>query len=262
VATLDAVRQIPLATPAGGTVLLGSVVDVSLGRGSAVINHEDRERLGEITANVAPGYTAGDVLAAFNKKMESTPLPEGVHLKVGGENEETTQSFVEMFFALIAGIALMFVVLVLAFNSLRFSAYLLSAVPLSLIGVFGGLTLTGQTLSFPSLLGIIALAGVIINHAIILMDSILRRMKDGHHSNFREIIIESAVSRLRPIVLTTVTTVIGMIPLIYVSSLWGPLAFAILFGLSFSMTLTLLLIPILVYRWPGKNVKRLFEGKK
>jgi multidrug efflux pump subunit AcrB len=168
----------------------------------------------------------------------------------------------EMFFALIAGVALMFVVLVLAFNSLRYSAFLLSAVPLSLIGVFGGLTITGQELSFSSLLGIIALAGVIINHAIILMDSILRRMHDGKLKDFEEIVVESAVSRLRPIVLTTITTVIGMIPLIFVSALWGPLAFAILFGLSFSMTLTLLLIPILVFRWPGKNLPAHVVRKK
>jgi len=262
IASLDAVRQIPLTTPTGQTILLGSVVDESLDRSNAVINHEDRQRLGQITANVAPGYTAGEVLAAFNKKMEATPLPEGVRLKVGGENEETNQSFMEMFFALIAGVALMFVILVLAFNSLRYSAYLLSAVPLSLIGVFGGLTLTGQTLSFSSLLGIIALAGVIINHAIILMDSILRRMRESGETDFEEIVIASATSRLRPIFLTTITTVIGMIPLIFVSALWGPLAFAILFGLSFSMTLTLLLIPLLVYRWPGTLPEGILRHKK
>ncbi|TSC68073.1 MAG: acriflavin resistance protein, partial [Parcubacteria group bacterium Gr01-1014_56] len=262
VTTLDAVRNIPLATPSGQTILLGSVVDESLGRSNAVINHEDRERLAEITANVAPGYTPADVLAAFNKKMETTPLPEGVHLKVGGENEETNQSFMEMGIAFLAGLALMFVVLVLAFNSMRYSLYLISSVFLSLIGVFGGLTLTGQTLSFSSLLGIIALAGVIINHAIILMDSILRRLSDHSNKDFKEIVIESATSRLRPIVLTTITTVIGMIPLIFVSTLWGPLAFAILFGLSFSMTLTLLLIPMLVYRWPDRTTKALLASRK
>jgi multidrug efflux pump subunit AcrB len=262
VTTLDSVLQIPLVTPTGQSILLGSVVDQSLNRSNAVINHEDRERLGEITANVAPGSTPGDVLAAFNKKIAETPLPAGVHLKVGGENEETNQSFMEMGFAFLAGLALMFVVLVLAFNSMRYSFYLILSVFLSLIGVFGGLTITGQTLSFSSLLGIIALAGVIINHAIILMDSILRRMNDQAHHDFEEIVVESAVSRLRPIVLTTITTVIGMIPLIFVSALWGPLAFAILFGLSFSMTLTLLLIPVLVFRWPSKLPSHIVKAKK
>jgi multidrug efflux pump subunit AcrB len=80
----------------------------------------------------------------------------------------------------------------------------------------------------------------------------LRRLHAGAGRAFSDIVVEAAVSRLRPIVLTTLTTVIGMIPLTYASALWGPLAFAILFGLSFAMVLTLILIPLLVYRWPGK----------
>jgi multidrug efflux pump subunit AcrB len=253
VATLDAVRQIPLVNQSGQTILLGSVVDESLDRSNAVINHEDRMRVGSVTANAAPGYTAGEVLAAFEKKMAETPLPPGVHEKIGGENEETNQSFAEMGVAFIAGLALMFVLLVLSFNSIRYSFYLILSVFLSLIGVFGGLTLTGQDLSFPSLLGVIALAGVIINHAIILMDSIIHRIQNGAGRKFSDIVIESATTRLRPIILTTITTVVGMIPLTRASSLWGPLAYAILFGLSFAMLLTLVLIPLLVFRWPGRK---------
>ena len=171
---------------------------------------------------------------------------------VGGENEETNKSFAEMGYALIAGIVLTFVILVLAFDSFRFAGYLLILVPLSLIGVFGGLALTLQPLSFPSLMGVIALAGVIINHAIILMDAMIVRIKRGAGRPFIDIVIEAAVSRLRPIVLTTITTVVGMVPLVFASALFGPLALAILFGLSFAMVLTLILIPVLVYRWPGK----------
>ena len=123
-------------------------------------------------------------------------------------------------------------------------------VVLSLIGVFGGLFISGQTLSFSSVVGIIALSGVIINHAIILTDSIHRIAMARKDLPARDIIIEAAVSRLRPIVLTTIATVIGMIPLAGATALWGPLAFAIMFGLAFSMILTLVMIPILTYRWP------------
>ncbi len=254
-ANLDALRQIPLTTPAGATVLLGSVLDESLDRSNAVINHEDRKRVATLTSNVTSEYTPSEVLAGFRGNMQGVELPEGVMMSVGGENEETDQSFIEMFYALLGGIGLMFVILVLAFDSMRFSAYLLSTVPLSLIGVFGGLALTGNPLSFPSLLGVIALAGVIINHAIILMDSILRRMREPNGREFSEIVVEAATTRLRPIFLTTITTVVGMIPLILVSGLWGPLAFSIFFGLSFAMILTLILIPLLVYRWPGKRLR-------
>jgi HAE1 family hydrophobic/amphiphilic exporter-1 len=109
------------------------------------------------------------------------------------------------------------------------------------------------------MLGFIALAGVIINHAIILLDSILHRLeaekKAGSMVKLYDIVIESASIRLRPIVLTTVTTVVGMIPLAGASALWGPLAFAIMFGLSFAMVLTLVLVPLLFYRYPGKKYK-------
>ena len=249
--TIDSLHQVPIQTQ-HGSVLLGSLLTESITRNDSVINHEDRKRVVTLTSDVLPGYTAGGVLAAFNKKMESVQLPAGVTAEVGGENEQTNQSFQDMGFALVEGLALMFIILVLAFNSYRYTFYLLSIVPLSLIGVFGGLTLTGQNLSFSSLLGVIALAGVIINHAIILMDSIIQRLKVGAGRKFGDIIVEAATTRLRPIVLTTITTVIGMIPLTFASALWGPLAFAILFGLSFAMILTLVLIPLLVYRWPGK----------
>jgi multidrug efflux pump subunit AcrB len=113
------------------------------------------------------------------------------------------------------------------------------------------------------MLGLIALAGVIINHAIILLDSILHRLNHEKESanplTLKEVIIESSAIRLRPIVLTTVTTVVGMIPLAGVSALWGPLAFAIMFGLSFAMVLTLVLIPTFFYRYPGKAYESMKE---
>ncbi len=158
-----------------------------------------------------------------------------------------------MGYAFIAGLVLMIAIMVVQFNSIRHALYLILMVILSLIGVFGGLFLSAQTLSFSSVIGIIALAGVIINHAIILTDSIHRIAQTRPELGSREIIVEASVSRLRPIFLTTATTVIGMIPLAGASSLWGPLAFAIMFGLAFSMILTLVMIPLLTYRWPGKH---------
>jgi multidrug efflux pump subunit AcrB len=101
------------------------------------------------------------------------------------------------------------------------------------------------------MLGVIALAGVIINHAIILLDSVLHTLRNNSELPLRDAIVEASAIRLRPIFLTTITTVIGMIPLTGVSALWGPLAFTIMFGLTFAMVLTLLFIPVLFYRWPG-----------
>jgi HAE1 family hydrophobic/amphiphilic exporter-1 len=254
--TLDTIKQLSIATPNGGSVLLGSLITTKVSESRSVISHEDGKRISSIGSQLKNGATALEVVAAFKKQEATLNIPKGIEIDYGGENEDVQKTFKEMGFALLAGMAGMLMILVLEFNSFRYAFYLLFTIPLSLIGVLGGLTLTGQTLSFSSMLGLIALAGVIINHAIILLDSILHRLahekEQEHPASLHEIIIESASVRLRPIVLTTVTTVVGMMPLAGVSALWGPLAFAIMFGLAFAMVLTLVLIPTFFYRYPGK----------
>jgi HAE1 family hydrophobic/amphiphilic exporter-1 len=244
----DALRSIAIPTPRG-PVLLGSVLDTSVNRGKTSIQHDDRNRIETVTSQVV-GKTPIEITAEFERRASELEMPQGVAMKIGGETEDVNQSFAEMGLAAIAGLVLMTAIIVMQFNSMRHALYLILMVILSLIGVFGGLFITAQTLSFSSVIGIIALAGVIINHAIILTDSIHRLSMRGDLKP-KEIVVEAAVSRLRPIFLTTVTTVIGMVPLAGASALWGPLAFAIMFGLGFSMILTLVMIPILTYRWPG-----------
>lgn len=251
--TIDAIRI--LSVPgAQGPVPLSAIATITYEPARSAIKHEDGERTVTLSSEKTPEGNALTIAQGFKKGMESITLPEGVVMTIGGESEDVNKSFAEMLIALIAGSLLMLAILVLEFNSFRQSLYLLSIIPLSLIGVMTGLAITGAPLSFPSMLGVIALAGVIINHAIILMDSIARIGREHPGESLRDVVIEASASRLRPIFLTTVTTVVAMIPLSLVSSLWGPLAFAVMFGLSFSMILTLLLIPVLYYRWPGKEV--------
>ena len=246
----DAIRTLSIPTPRG-PVLLGSVLRAELRKGTVAIQHEDRERVASVSSLVSEETTAGEATAVFEARVDELEMPPGVTMKIGGETEDVNQSFAEMGFAFLAGLVLMIAIMVMQFNSVRHALYLILMVILSLIGVFGGLFITAQTLSFSSVVGIIALAGVIINHAIILTDSIHRFSQSRTDVPYRDVIIEAAVSRLRPIVLTTVTTVVGMLPLAGASALWGPLAFAIMFGLAFSMILTLVLIPVMTYRWPG-----------
>lgn len=256
---IDAIKQLPIATPSG-SVLLGSLVTISVSESRASISHEEGKRITRVSSNLEEGMTALEVVGAFKAKEDLLEIPDSVEIKYGGENEDVEKTFTEMFLALVAGMVGMLAILVLEFNSIRYSLYLLLTIPLSLIGVLFGLTVTGQALSFSSMLGLIALAGVIINHAIILLDSLLRRLeqdKEKEGVTLSEVIVESSAIRLRPIFLTTVTTVVGMIPLAFVSALWGPLAFAIMFGLSFAMVLTLVLIPVFFYRYPGKEYKHL-----
>ena len=255
--TIDAVRELTVQG-ARGPVPLATIADISYEPANTVIRHEDGTRIATLTADAAKGGNPIQISSEFQKKLAEEELPEGVALKVGGESEDVNKSFAEMGLALLAGAALMLGILVLEFNSFRHSFYLLSIIPFSLIGVLFGLMITGSPLSLPSMLGVIALAGVIINHAIILMDSIARIGREHPGQTLTDVVVAAASSRFRPIILTTVVTVVGMIPLSFASAIWGPLAFAIMFGLAFSMVLTLVLIPVLYHRWPGKDVKARF----
>ncbi len=256
--TLETLRNLTVTANNGARVLLGSVVRERLAPANANIAHEDEERIETVTSFTEGAVTAGEIVSAFKAREGEMNMPEGVRISYGGETEDINKSFTEMGLAFVAGLVLMLAILVLSFNSIRYSLYLLLAVPLSLIGVFSGLAITGQALSFTSLLGVIALAGVIINHAIILLDSMIHyRNAMQNDSNLLDVVADASVSRLRPIFLTTITTVVGMIPLSTISDFWSPLAFAIMFGLTFAMILTLILIPVLFYR----NEKRLAEKR-
>lgn len=257
---IEAVRNLQLPGT-NGPVPLSAMATVAYEPSNSSIRHEDGERIATVEASLAPGGNALAVTREFEKRIADAELPEGVALKVGGESEDVNKSFAEMGIALLAGIAFMLAILVLEFNSFRRSFYLLSIIPLSLAGVLFGLMLSGEPLSFPAMLGIIALAGVIINHAIILMDSIARIGRSHVHDTLTDVVIEASSTRFRPIVLTTVTTVAGMVPLSFVSQLWGPLAYTIMFGLAYSLLLTLLLIPILYHRWPGSAVRAQFAAR-
>ncbi|HUX80944.1 MAG TPA: efflux RND transporter permease subunit [Candidatus Paceibacterota bacterium] len=249
--TIDSIKNLTIQG-SNGPVLLGSILSDSLGQSNASIAHKDKVRLETVSAYPDSHTTASAVVATFQNRISSLSLPAGVSVSYGGDAQSINQSFSQMFVALIAGLALMFMILIVAFNSFRYTFYLIMIVPLSLIGVLDGLALTGQPISFSSLLGVIALGGVIINHAIILMDSMIRRLHSTPERPIIDIVIEASATRLRPIVLTTITTVIGMIPLSMSNPTWGPLAFSIMFGLSFAIILTLVLVPVLFYRSPHK----------
>jgi len=255
--SLDTLRNLQITTQKGETILLGSILSDKLSAANAAITHESKQRLVTVSSFIDDTTTAADVLTAFKARTAELEMPTDMTLVYAGESGDINSSFAEMGIALVSGLLLMLAILVLSFNSIRYSLYLLLAVPYSLIGVFAGLAITGLALSFTSLLGVIALAGVIINHAIILMDSLItHKASTTSNENLLQQVATASVSRFRPILLTTITTVVGMIPLSQISDFWSPLAFSIMFGLSFAMILTLLLVPTLYYRNEVKKKNR------
>lgn len=252
IASADSIATIPVAT-SRGTIPLGSLITISAGRNSSTISHEDGLRISSVNSYVVEGANAVELTSQIKDEAEKLELPDGVRLTFGGDDEEIKQTFTEMLIALGAGLALMFAILVLEFDSFRTSGRLLSAIPLALTGVLWGLWLVGQPLSFTAFLGIIALAGVIINHGILLLDAMDKYRQGQPGLSAKDLVLNTAESRVRPIILTTLTTVIGMIPLTIVSAMWAPLAFTIAFGLIYGTILTLIYIPLLSYRFEVKR---------
>lgn len=254
-ANADAIATVPIST-ARGIVPLGSFVAITAERSATIIRHEDGERLGQVSAYLAGDANPVEITNQIREKVESTELPEGVRVTYGGDTEDIQKTFTEMIVALVAGLVLMFAILVLEFDAFRTSLRLLAAIPLSLTGVLIGLWLMGQPISITAMLGIIALAGVIINHGILLLDDLNSRKRDNPDMGPEEVVLDSAQSRVRPILLTTITTVIGMMPLITISAMWAPLAFTIAFGLIYGTLLTLVFIPLLSYRYEVKCARK------
>ncbi len=254
IATSDSIANIPITTNRGN-IPLGSLVTITANRSSSVINHQNGVRIGQIQAHIEDGSNAIEITKSIQKEVSNIELPEGVHVTYGGEDEEIKETFKEMIIALLSGLVLMFTILILEFNSFRISFRLLSAIPLSLTGVLWGLFLAGQPLSFTAFLGIIALAGVIINHGILLLDGLTHIKSKNPDMSPKELVLEAAVGRVRPIILTTLTTIVGMIPLTFVSAMWAPLAFTIAFGLMYGTLLTLIFIPLLSYNYERKQAK-------
>lgn len=253
VTTIDALEQLVIPSPTG-PIPLSTLIRTTLRESSSVISHEDGKRVVSVTADVTEGANAREFQATALERINTElTIPSNIEISTGGgETDESNKAFMEMFFALIIGVLLMVGILVLQFNSYLHMRYVLSILPYSLIGIMFGLAITFNPISFPSIMGFIALSGIVVNNSILLIDMMNRLRMEQPQKEIDEVVLDAATSRIRPILLTTITTVIGMIPLTYAGDLWAPLAYAVMFGLIFSVVITLVLIPILYTRKPGE----------
>jgi HAE1 family hydrophobic/amphiphilic exporter-1 len=250
--SISDLERLTISSPTG-PVTLSSVADVTLRESSTVINHEDGERVVSVTANVGPEGNAREIQATAVERIQSeVAIPDGITLSTGGgEAEESNEAFIEMFLALIIGIGLMVGILILQFNSFLHTRYVLSILPYSLIGVLGGLAITQNPLSFPSIMGFIALSGIVVNNSILLIDMMNNLRRKDMTRPIKDVVLDAATNRLRPILLTTITTIFGVVPLLFAGSIWVPLVYALIFGLLFAVVITLFTIPITYARKPG-----------
>ena len=227
-----------------GKVPLSSVASAVHRWQPSVIRREDQVRTIGLGATVRDGYLANTLTLELEPKMRALldGLPAEYRLEIAGELKETTEGQESQGNALILGLMGIVLVLVAQYNSILKPLVILLTLPLALIGSLMGLFLTGWSMGFMATLGIISLFGVVLNNAIVLIDFMEERVRSG--AELRAAVIEAGKRRLSPIVLTTLTTVGGLLPLgLFGGPLFAPMAWAMIFGLGFSTVLTLVVIP-------------------
>lgn len=231
-----------IITPSGENIPLKEVADINFEPALLSINHRDGNRTVSVTANIESGANAQSIMSEFESKKDLFNIPEDVFIKTGGETEEIEKSFRETFLSLIVAVILIAMILVLQFNSFSQPFIILFSLPLALIGVIFGLAITGQAFGLPAFIGIVSLAGIVVNDAIVLIDRINKNIDQG--MEFYEAIIEGGTARMQPIFLTSITTIVGIFPLIYANELWRGLSLTVIFGLICSTVLILIMVPI------------------
>lgn len=242
------VGSIPLFPPrAGGApIYLRDVADIYTRIGPASILRENQNRVMRLTADVIPSEASvGEVAAAVAGRLATLDFPDGYAVILGGEAEAMEEQSRQLTTVILVAIFLVFVVMAVQYESLINPLAILFSIPLSLVGVIAALWVTDMPLSAPVLLGVVLLAGIVVNNAILLVEYIEQFQAAGHTRH--EAVIEAGSVRLRPIIMTSLTTGIGMMPLALGigegASLMQPLAVAVVGGLAVSTLLTLFVVP-------------------
>ncbi|MBD3238120.1 MAG: MMPL family transporter [Candidatus Moranbacteria bacterium] len=258
---INELRNLPINT-GSGKVFLGELGDISLSPSISSIKRVDQKRTVKITGRNADGKSPKEIIAAFQEKVRDYNLPAGYELIYGGENEELNEVFSDMFAKMIIGVILVFFILVVQFNSYRQALIIIYTAPLAMIGVIWGLTAANLSLDIPAFVGIVSLVGIVVNDAIILIDQINLNRKKGYY--LMKSVVKAGHARMQPIMLTTATTVFGLLPLSIRDPNWRNMGFAIIFGLSFSTLLVLIVAPtfyVNFYKMRFK-AKELYEQTK
>ena len=255
---LNQIGAVPLSTPVGRTIPAESVVQLKRQEGPTFIQRIDQQRILTVTGSLDE-RDLGSVVADMESALRAIPRPDGFDIIFGGEYEEQQEAFRELTFASLLALALVYMVMASQFESLRDPFIILFSIPLAAIGVVLMLLVTETTFNMQAFLGVIVLVGVVVNNAIVLVDymNLLRR---EYGMELREAVVTAGSRRLRPILMTTITTVLGLGPMALGvgegAELQAPLARTVIGGLTTSTLITLVFIPVVYYTLEGFRRRR------
>jgi HAE1 family hydrophobic/amphiphilic exporter-1 len=243
--SIEEIRQLIVNPTSERPVTLDAVADIIVSEGPAEIRRVAQERVAIISANLAYG-DLGAAAAEAGAIVSQTAMPTGITAMVSGQSEEMQDSFRSMQFALALAVFLVYLVMASQFESLIHPLVILFTIPLALVGAVLALFITGTTVNVVAFIGVIMLAGIVVNNAIVLIDLINQLREQGKER--LEAILEAGSARLRPILMTSLTTTLGLLPMAMGfgegSEVRTPMAVTVIGGLTVSTFLTLLVIPV------------------
>ncbi len=242
-------QNIYLTSPVtGANVPLRQLADITPQWQTGKIMHRNGLRTYTVQSETLPNILPSQLLSSIQPEIEKISLPAGYRLEYGGEYANKKETFSQMIGVLGVSLVAIFFILLFQFRNLKETAIVMLTIPLSLFGALGGLWMTGNNFSFTAFVGLIALSGIVVRNAIILVDHTNELMKHG--MDIRTAAIESGKRRLRPIFLTAMAAAIGVLPMIISASpMWAPLASVIAVGVVWSMIMALLSVPVLYIGW-------------
>lgn len=241
---LERFANIEVTNQLGAAIPLSQVANLTLTQGDTDFFHFQKLRMAKVSADVDTGYSVGELTQHLVDYLNNYQLPQGMYFTLGGEEESRQKSFAGLTKIMLITAIGIFAVLVLQFNSILQPAIIFSSIPFAMAGSIIGLYLTGLSFSMMAFVGLISLFGIVVNNAIILIDTSNRNIKAGLSKH--QAILAASSTRFTPILLTTLTTIGGLIPLtLFGGSLWQPLGVVLISGLCVSALSSFLLVPVL-----------------
>lgn len=256
--SLDDVAQTLVRTPQGTSVRLGELGKVEEHFAPPAIYQKDRSRVVTIALTPAPKAALSDLVRTAQKTLDGIDMPEGVSYEITGAFEQQQEAFADLGTLLLLIVFLVFIVMAAEFESLASPFVIMFSVPFAFTGVILGLLLTGVPLSIIAFIGAIMLVGIVVKNGIVLIDYTILNRERG--MSVRTALLHAGASRLRPVLMTTLTTVFGMIPMAIGigegSEMWQPMGVTVAFGLTISTLVTLLLIPCIYALVSRRQIRR------
>jgi HAE1 family hydrophobic/amphiphilic exporter-1 len=243
--SISDIKNIALQTPSGKKVRLSEIAEVTEYFSPPNIERKRRERV--VTVSATPYNTAlGDLATQIEKVVNESDIPEGLVAEVGGAYEDQQEGFADIALLLMLSIILVYIVMASQFESLKMPLIIMFSIPFAFTGVILALLITDTTLSMIAALGAVMLIGIVVKNAIVLVDYINLMRDRGMPLN--KAIMASGKSRLRPVLMTALTTILGMLPLALStgegSEIWSPMGISVIGGLVFSTVITLVIVPV------------------